>query len=78
MVANSRSFTVQQRRLECLTLILQWRGATLKDGDVEKIDIGAQDEVGICTLQFFMGFASNIVFSYKITSYHHTNFEIGH
>ncbi|XP_064646454.1 ankyrin repeat and IBR domain-containing protein 1-like isoform X2 [Lineus longissimus] len=44
MVANTRSFTVQQRRLECLTLILQWRGATLKEGDVEKIDIGAQDE----------------------------------
>ncbi|XP_074650800.1 ankyrin repeat and IBR domain-containing protein 1-like isoform X2 [Tubulanus polymorphus] len=49
MVSNHRpytalSFTILQRRLECLTLILQWRGAVLKDGELEKVDIAAQDE----------------------------------
>ncbi|ELU11727.1 hypothetical protein CAPTEDRAFT_112704 [Capitella teleta] len=38
------NFVLQQRRSECLALILQWRGATLQDGEVEKVDLGAQDE----------------------------------
>ena len=45
MALNGRNIAIQQRRLECLSLILQWRGATLKDGEVEKADLGAQDEV---------------------------------
>ena len=45
---TNRSYHIeQQRRLECLTLIIQWRGATLKDGDVEKADLFGKDEKGI-------------------------------
>ena len=43
--AQARNFVVQQRRAECLTMILQWRGATLKDGEIEKIDLATRDEV---------------------------------
>ncbi len=46
MALNCYSIALQQRRLECLTLILQWRGAKLRDGEVEKVDLAAQDEVG--------------------------------
>ena len=35
----------QQRRYECLLLILQWHGSLLQDGTEETIDIGFQDEV---------------------------------
>ncbi|XP_029650318.1 ankyrin repeat and IBR domain-containing protein 1 isoform X2 [Octopus sinensis] len=41
---NSQYYTVRQRRCDCLNLILQWRGATLKDGQTEKVDLAAQDE----------------------------------
>ena len=37
---------LEQRRTECMTLILQWRGATLQDGEIERVDISTQDEVG--------------------------------
>lgn len=42
---NSQYYTVRQRRCDCLNLILQWRGAVLKDGQIEKVDLAAQDEV---------------------------------
>ena len=45
MAPSSALAASQQRRIECLLLILQWRGATLKDGEIEKVDLGAQDEV---------------------------------
>ncbi len=32
-------------RFDCLTLILQWRGATLQDGEIERVDMEALDEV---------------------------------
>lgn len=35
----------QQRRYECLLLILQWRGPLLQDGTEERIEISFQDEV---------------------------------
>lgn len=41
---NSQYYTVRQRRCDCLNLILQWRGAVLKDGQIEKVDLAAQDE----------------------------------
>ena len=42
---NSQFYNVQKRRVECLNMILNWRGATLHEGQVEKIDVGAADEV---------------------------------
>ena len=44
MAVNGRNFVVQQRRAECLMLVLQWRGATLADGEIERVELGAQDE----------------------------------
>lgn len=44
MANNGRNFVVQQRRAECLTLVLQWRGATLADGEVERSDLASQDD----------------------------------
>ncbi|KAL5005870.1 hypothetical protein ScPMuIL_017028 [Solemya velum] len=41
---NSQYYPVQRRRLNCLELVLKWRGATLRDREVEKVDISAQDE----------------------------------
>lgn len=29
-------------------MVLSWRGATLQEGQVEKVDLGAQDEVSCC------------------------------
>lgn len=53
MCNQSNNHTAQQRRADCLMLILQWRGATLEDGKVEKVELGAQDEVSclISTMQ---------------------------
>ena len=46
MVPSARlNYAIQQRRLECLSLVLQWRGATLENGEVERVDLSAQDEV---------------------------------
>ena len=30
-----------------MNMVLNWRGATLQEGQLEKVDIGAQDEVSI-------------------------------
>ena len=45
MEKNPQYYPVQKRRMDCLHMILQWRGAELKDGEVEKMDLGALDEV---------------------------------
>ena len=42
---NGHNHAVQHRRLECLKIILQWRGAKLQDDEVEKVNLGSQDEV---------------------------------
>ncbi|XP_013414863.1 uncharacterized protein LOC106176856 isoform X2 [Lingula anatina] len=34
----------RQRRVDCIAMLLQWRGADLKDGQMEKVELGAQDE----------------------------------
>ncbi|XP_059164030.1 ankyrin repeat and IBR domain-containing protein 1-like [Physella acuta] len=44
MEANAQSPHVCKRRAECLTHLLKWRGATLAEGQVEKINLAAQDE----------------------------------
>ncbi|XP_005093184.1 ankyrin repeat and IBR domain-containing protein 1 [Aplysia californica] len=44
MESNWQSVHVCNRRMECLNSLLKWRGATLSEGQVEKIDLGAQDE----------------------------------
>jgi ankyrin repeat/IBR domain-containing protein 1 len=45
MEKNPQFYPVQRRRLECLNMMLQWRGAELKDGEIEKVDLAAVDEV---------------------------------
>ncbi|XP_064598005.1 ankyrin repeat and IBR domain-containing protein 1-like [Liolophura sinensis] len=52
MEKNSEFYSVKKRRAECLTLILQWRGTTLQDGEVEKVDLGAQDEKNNTALHY--------------------------
>lgn len=36
----------QQKRVDCLILMLQWCGPILQDGRFEKVNLGAADEVG--------------------------------
>ena len=45
------TYVQQQRRYDCLQLVLLWTGPTLADGRVEKAALPAKDEVGvwICT-----------------------------
>lgn len=45
MEKNPQYYPVQRRRLECLNMMLQWRGAELKDGEIERVDLAAVDEV---------------------------------
>lgn len=42
---NFQFYNVQKRRVECMNMVLNWRGATLQEGQLEKVDVGAQDEV---------------------------------
>ena len=42
---KNQQFYVRQRRADSLLLILKWRGATLQEGETEKVDLAAQDEV---------------------------------
>lgn len=44
MERNSQYYNVQKRRVECLNMVLNWRGATLQEGQVERIELGALDE----------------------------------
>lgn len=44
MEDNVQSIHVCKRRAECLNELLRWRGATLAEGQIEKIDLGAKDE----------------------------------
>ena len=47
MENNARSVHVSSRRTECLHSLLKWRGATLSEGQLEKIQLDAQDEVKV-------------------------------
>ncbi|KAI8776004.1 ankyrin repeat and IBR domain-containing protein 1 [Biomphalaria glabrata] len=44
MESNNQSVHICNRRAECLNYLLKWRGATLSEGQIEKIDLQAQDE----------------------------------
>ncbi|XP_052236052.1 ankyrin repeat and IBR domain-containing protein 1-like [Dreissena polymorpha] len=52
MEKHHQYFPVQRRRLECLSMILQWKGAELKDGVVEKVDLSALDESNNTALHY--------------------------
>lgn len=44
-----KTFSAQERRAACVTLLLQWRGVELNKGDQrEKVDLSAQDNVSFC------------------------------
>ncbi|BFZ21952.1 hypothetical protein BsWGS_24991 [Bradybaena similaris] len=44
METNAQSVHVDKRRADCLSYLLKWRGATLAEGQIEKVDLAAQDE----------------------------------
>ncbi|XP_045177754.2 ankyrin repeat and IBR domain-containing protein 1-like [Mercenaria mercenaria] len=52
MEKNPQYYPVQRRRLECLNMMLQWRGAELKDGEIEKVDLAAVDEQNNTALHY--------------------------
>ncbi|XP_060599500.1 ankyrin repeat and IBR domain-containing protein 1-like [Ruditapes philippinarum] len=52
MEKNPQFYPVQRRRLECLNMMLQWRGAELKDGEIEKVDLAAVDEQNNTALHY--------------------------
>lgn len=44
---QTKSFSVQERKASCVQLLLYWKGVTLAGGLKEKVDLGAQDKVGL-------------------------------
>lgn len=43
-----KTFSAQERRAACVTLLLQWRGVELNSGDQrERVDLTAQDNVSL-------------------------------
>lgn len=42
---NAQFYPVQRKRLDCLMILLKWRGSETEEGDREKVDLGSQDEV---------------------------------
>ncbi|ESO82483.1 hypothetical protein LOTGIDRAFT_134513 [Lottia gigantea] len=52
MEKNSQFYNVQRRRLDCLAMVLKWKGATLQDEEVEKIDVAALDEKNNTALHY--------------------------
>nr|CAD7400336.1 unnamed protein product [Timema cristinae] len=43
---TQKSFSAEERRAACVTLLLQWRGVPLNSGGWEKVDLQAQDQNG--------------------------------
>lgn len=41
---NAQFYPVQRKRLDCLMILLKWRGSETEGGDKEKVDLGSQDE----------------------------------
>lgn len=58
METNAQSVHVDKRRADCLSYLLKWRGATLAEGQLEKVDLAAQDEV---RFELFLNFHSLFV-----------------
>ncbi|XP_022243991.1 ankyrin repeat and IBR domain-containing protein 1-like isoform X1 [Limulus polyphemus] len=47
-----RSLSTQERRAACVSLILQWRGPLLANGEEERINLSAVDEEGNTSLHY--------------------------
>ncbi|XP_056009769.1 ankyrin repeat and IBR domain-containing protein 1-like isoform X2 [Ostrea edulis] len=41
---NAQFYPVQKKRLDCLLILLKWRGPETEDGERERVDLGSQDE----------------------------------
>ncbi|XP_041374912.1 ankyrin repeat and IBR domain-containing protein 1-like isoform X2 [Gigantopelta aegis] len=52
MEKNARFYNVRQRRADCLLMVLKWRGATLQEGEIEKINLNCQDEKNNTALHY--------------------------
>lgn len=46
ILGSHRTYSAQERRASCVTLLLQWRGPLLNNGEREKVDVNAQDYNG--------------------------------
>jgi len=57
-----QSYAQKLRRDECLLLVLQWNGARLPDGSMERVDVMAKDEVvfRLCLIQLKLSKSVNI------------------
>lgn len=52
MEKSPQFYPVQRRRMECLSMMLQWRGAELKDGEIERVDLASVDEKDNTSLHY--------------------------
>lgn len=51
--AQQKSFSAQERRAACVTLLLQWKGVVvLSTGQRERVDLAAQDQEGNTALHW--------------------------
>lgn len=44
---NAQFYPVQRKRLDCLMILLKWRGPETEDGERERVNLDSQDEVCI-------------------------------
>ncbi|XP_030759778.1 ankyrin repeat and IBR domain-containing protein 1-like [Sitophilus oryzae] len=44
-IIHNTNYSAQDRRAACVQLLIHWRGSKLSDGNREKIDLSAQDQV---------------------------------
>ena len=67
-----KTFSAQERRAACVTLLLQWRGVQLNTGDREKVDLTAQDNVSrplICFCEIIILITNQMRVSTDIAKY---------
>lgn len=55
---NAQFYPVQKKRLDCLLILLKWRGPETEDGERERVDLGSQDEV--CSTAMLLKSACNL------------------
>lgn len=51
-MSQTKSLSAHDRRYACVVLVLQWRGAALTNGEVEKIDLATSDEKNNTALHY--------------------------
>ncbi|GAB6029004.1 hypothetical protein CHUAL_004792 [Chamberlinius hualienensis] len=51
-LSQSKSLSTHERRYACVVTILQWKGATLPNGEVEKIDLSTTDNKNCTALHY--------------------------